>query len=100
MAFINIFVESQCNIVIKNNQLTLIGEKWLPSVQYLQLLCFVGMLFPLHALNLNMLNVKGRSDLFLKLEIIKKILVIPVIIVGIYMGIKVMIIGSFIFSII
>ena len=46
--------------------LTLIGEKWLPSVSYLQLLCFVGMLYPLHALNLNVLNVKGRSDLFLK----------------------------------
>jgi len=73
--------------------LTLIGEKWLPSVIYLQLLCFVGMFYPLHALNLDMLQVQGRSDLFLKLEVIKKILAVPAIIIGIYYGIKIMIIG-------
>jgi teichuronic acid exporter len=80
--------------------LTLIGEKWLPSVIYLQLLCFVGMQYPLHAINLNMLTVQGRSDLFLKLEIIKKILAIPVIILGITLGIKIMIIGMIVISII
>jgi len=73
--------------------ITLIGNKWLPSVQYLQLLCAVGILFPLHAINLNILNVKGRSDLFLKLEIIKKFLAVPAIIIGIFYGIKIMIIG-------
>ncbi|NTW48142.1 MAG: MOP flippase family protein [Chlorobiales bacterium] len=72
---------------------TLIGDKWLPSVVYLQLLCFVGMFYPIQALNLNMLNVQGRSDLFLRLEIIKKLLAIPTIIAGIYFGIKVMIMG-------
>ncbi len=46
--------------------LTLIGAKWLQSVIYLQLLCFSLMLYPLHSLNLNVLNVKGRSDLYLK----------------------------------
>ena len=71
----------------------LIGEKWLPSVVYLQMLCFVGMFYPLHAMNLNMLNVLGRSDLFLKLEIIKKILIIPTIIFGVIWGIKIMIFG-------
>jgi len=79
--------------VAKPMVLTLIGEKWLPSVVYLQLLCFVGMFYPLHALNLNMLQVEGRSDLFLKLEIIKKVLAVPVIVVGIYWGIKIMIAG-------
>lgn len=49
----------------------LIGEKWLPAAGYLQIICFSGMLYPLHAINLNILKVKGRSDLFLKLEIIK-----------------------------
>lgn len=73
--------------------ITLIGEKWRQSIIYLQLLCFVGMIYPLHALNLNMLQVSGRSDLFLKLEIIKKILAIPVIIIGIYWGIEAMILG-------
>ncbi|MBD1396945.1 lipopolysaccharide biosynthesis protein [Pontibacter sp. JH31] len=51
----------------------LFGEKWLPAVPYFQILCFVGVLHPLHSYNLNILKVKGRSDLFLKLEIIKKI---------------------------
>lgn len=78
--------------------LTLIGEKWLPSVIYLQLLCFIGMQYPLHAINLNMLQVQGRSDLFLKLEIIKKILAIPVIIVGVLYGIKMMIVGMIILA--
>lgn len=78
--------------------ITLIGEKWRPSIIYLQLLCFVGMMYPLHALNLNMLQVSGRSDLFLKLEIIKKLLAIPIIIIGIYWGIKAMIIGMIINS--
>lgn len=73
--------------------LALIGEKWLLCVPYLQLLCLVGMFYPLHALNLDMLNVKGRSDLFLKLEVIKKILVVPIIVIGVFYGIKAMIIG-------
>ena len=81
--------------VAKPMILTLIGDKWLPSVEYLQLLCFVGVFFPLHAINLNMLQVQGRSDLFLKLEIIKKIMAIPIIFLGIFFGIKIMIIGMF-----
>ncbi|TDN98216.1 MOP flippase family protein [Sunxiuqinia elliptica] len=82
--------------VAKPMIVTLIGEKWLPSVIYLQMLCFVGMFYPLHALNLNMLQVQGRSDLFLKLEIIKKVLAVPTIIIGIFWGIKLMILGMFI----
>lgn len=50
----------------------LLGEQWLPSVLYFQLLSVAGMLYPIHSINLNILKVKGRSDLFLKLEIIKK----------------------------
>jgi O-antigen/teichoic acid export membrane protein len=78
--------------------ITLIGEKWRQTILYLQLLCFSGMMYPLQALNLNMLQVAGRSDLFLKLEIIKKILAVPVIIIGIYYGIEAMIIGMIIIS--
>ncbi len=80
--------------------LILVGEKWLPSVIYLQMLCFVGMFYPLHALNLNMLKVQGRSDLFLRLEIIKTVLAVPVIIIGILYGIKIMICGMLINTII
>ena len=79
--------------------ITLIGEKWRPSIFYLQMLCFVGMTYPLHALNLNMLQVQGRSDLFLKLEIIKKLLAIPTIVIGVLFGIKIMIAGMMVNSI-
>lgn len=71
----------------------LIGEKWLPAVVLLQLLCLSGMLYPLHAINLNILQVKGRSDLFLKLEIIKKIIAIGPIFIGIFYGIEWMLLG-------
>jgi O-antigen/teichoic acid export membrane protein len=78
----------------------LIGIKWLPAVSFLQIICFAGMLYPLHAINLNILQVKGRSDLFLKLEIIKKIIAIIPIIIGIYYGIAFMLVGSVIISLI
>lgn len=72
----------------------LIGEKWLPAVYFLQIICFSGMLYPLHAINLNILQVKGRSDLFLKLEIIKKIIAVIPIVIGIFYGIEFMLWGS------
>ena len=72
----------------------LIGEKWLMAVSFLQIICFAGMLYPLHAINLNILQVKGRSDLFLKLEILKKIIAVGPIIVGIFYGIEYMLWGS------
>ena len=72
------------------------GTKWLPSIPYFQILCFAGMLFPLHAINLNILQVKGRSDLFLKLEIIKKAIttVIIVAVLLLRLGIMGLIWGS------
>lgn len=70
----------------------LIGEKWIEASEYLQIICFTGMLYPLHAINLNILQVKGRSDIFLKLEIIKKIIAIIPIVMGIFYGIKIMLI--------
>ena len=72
----------------------LIGEKWLPCVPLLQIICFQMVLYPVHAINLNMLQVKGRSDLFLRLEIIKKTVGIIPIILGVFVGIYSMLIGS------
>lgn len=54
--------------------LFMFGEKWAASVPYVQLMCVEGMLYPLHSINLNILQVKGRSDLFLRLELIKKMI--------------------------
>ena len=63
----------------------LIGPKWHEAATYLPLICFVGSLYPLHAINLNMLQVQGRSDLFLGLEIIKKIIgILPLYICIVY----------------
>lgn len=58
--------------------IVMITEKWADCIILLQLLCFALMWYPVHGINLNMLMVKGRSDLFLKLEIIKKVLGITV----------------------
>lgn len=73
--------------------LLLIGEQWLPSVLYIQLLSFAGIFLPLTIFNLNAINVKGRSMLYLKLQLANKVLGIPVILVGIYYGITEMLIG-------
>lgn len=72
----------------------LIGEKWLEASTYLPLICISMSLYPLHAINLNMLQVQGRSDIFLYLEIIKKINAILPISLGIFVGIKAMLLGS------
>lgn len=78
----------------------LIGEQWLECVPMLQIICTYGMLYPLHALNLNMLQVQGRSDLFLKLEIIKKLIGIGPLLLGIFVNIYLMLAGSLVTSLI
>lgn len=80
--------------------LVILTEKWSESIWMLQLLCFAGMWYPIHAMNLNVLNVKGRSDLFLRLEIIKKVIITIVLVVSIPFGIKAIIIGQICTSII
>lgn len=65
----------------------LFTAKWLPAVPYFQILCITGILKPLHANNLNVLNVKGRSDLFLRIKLYEKVIIILSIIVGLQFGI-------------
>ena len=72
----------------------LIGEKWLVAATLLPVICFNMMLYPLHALNLNMLQVQGRSDLFLKLEIAKKIIAVIPVLFGLFINIYWMLWGS------
>lgn len=78
--------------------LYVLGEKWLFSVQYFQLLCISGMLYTLHTTNLSILQVKGRTDLFLKLEVIKKIITVIAIIIGMNWGILGLVYGRVISS--
>lgn len=69
----------------------LFTEKWLPSVPFLQLACFTYMFLPINLGNLQALNALGRSDLYLKLEIIKKILLLIVLVASMPFGIYAMI---------
>ena len=79
---------------------SLIGEKWMEAAEYLQIICFSSCLYPLHAINLNMLQVQGRSDLYLKLEILKKSIAVIPILLGIFFNIKLMLWGNVIVGII
>jgi len=54
----------------------ILGEQYVEAIPYFQILCIASMLYPIHSINLNVLKVYGRSDLFLKLEVIKKVLTI------------------------
>ena len=65
----------------------MIGPKWHEASTYLPLICINYSLYPLHAINLNMLQVQGRSDLFLGLEVIKKIIILAPLFVGAFIGI-------------
>ncbi|MCB0576808.1 MAG: polysaccharide biosynthesis C-terminal domain-containing protein, partial [Saprospiraceae bacterium] len=73
---------------------TFAGEKWLPATLFLQLLCVAGAVYHVNAINLDMLLVLGRTDLSLRLEIIKKIITAIAIIIGIQFGVYGLIIGQ------
>jgi len=78
----------------------LLSEKWLPAVPYFQILAISGILYPIHSYNLNILKVKGRSDLFLKLEIIKKALVVLILMVSFKYGVLGIVWGQVFLSVI
>lgn len=77
-----------------------LGTQWGFCGQLLQIICFAMMWYPIHAINLNLLQVKGRSDLFLRLEIIKKILGITVLCITAPFGLVVMCYGQIFNSIV
>ncbi|MBR4326847.1 MAG: polysaccharide biosynthesis C-terminal domain-containing protein, partial [Bacteroidales bacterium] len=79
---------------------SLIGEQWQEAANFLPLICVSMSLYPLHAINLNMLQVQGRSDIFLILEIVKKIIAIGPICLGIFIDIYWMLAGSIVAGII
>lgn len=76
----------------------LLGVEWQQSANLISILTLSLMLYPIHAINLNMLQVKGRSDLFLKLEIIKKVIITVILIITVPMGIVAMCIGMVVTS--
>ncbi|MDN3652647.1 lipopolysaccharide biosynthesis protein [Thalassotalea ponticola] len=76
----------------------LLGEQWLGSAPLISILTMALILYPIHAINLNMLQVKGRSDLFLNLEVIKKVITTIMLIITVPLGIEAMCIGMVIQS--
>lgn len=78
----------------------LIGAKWHEAATYLPFICVSMSLYPLHAINLNMLQVQGRSDIYLVLEIVKKIIGLGPLAVCIFVGIRWMLIVNIVTGII
>jgi polysaccharide biosynthesis protein len=72
----------------------LFKDKWLPAVPYMQIFCFIFMLYPFHTLNLTVLNACGRSDIFLLLEIIKKVQLIIIVLITFRFGPMAMVYGT------
>jgi O-antigen/teichoic acid export membrane protein len=85
-------------VVAKPLVIVLITEKWLPCVPYLQVLCIVGMMYPPYSISVNVMKAVGRSDLLLRLEIIKQFLVLLNIAVTWRWGVLAMIWGHVIIS--
>jgi teichuronic acid exporter len=85
-------------LVAKPLIIILLTDKWLPAVELFQILCFSGMLYPIHAINLNILQAQGRSDLFFKLEIWKKVMGVCIIIITLPLGLKTMLWGQVVSS--
>jgi O-antigen/teichoic acid export membrane protein len=76
--------------------ITLIGLKWLPALPFLQLLCLASLFHHFTQININILLVKGRPDLSLKLEIIQKVVITIAIVTGIQFGIYGLVISQII----
>jgi teichuronic acid exporter len=98
LALVNFPMMIGLTVIARPLVLVLLTEKWAASIPYLQLLCIVGLLYPLHLMNLNVLQALGRSDLFLRLEIIKKLLIIINIAITWRWGISAMISGMIVTS--
>lgn len=75
-------------------------DKWLPAVPFLQIFCITYALMPIHTANLQAINAMGRSDIFLKLEIIKKIMGLIVLVISLPLGVYAIALGQVFSSIV
>jgi O-antigen/teichoic acid export membrane protein len=94
IGFINIPLMMGLAVIARPLTIITLTEKWLQVASYLQLLCIIGTLMPFQTLNLNALKAKGRSDLILRLEIIKKTLVVISILSTYRWGVSALILGQ------
>ncbi len=72
----------------------LLGDDWMPCVPFLQIFCVIYAFYPLHTANLNAIKAMGRSDVFLRLEIIKKVLETSVLLITVRHGVLAMALGE------
>jgi O-antigen/teichoic acid export membrane protein len=86
--YISAIMLSLMLINAKEIVLILLGDKWSQSIPYLQILCLAGVLYPVRLINANVIKAKGRADLYLRVEVIRRIVCIPAIIVGVMLGMK------------
>ena len=68
----------------------ILTDKWLPCVPFLRIFCITYMFYPIHTANLNAIKAMGRSDLFLKLEIAKKVVGIALLLSTMWFGVMAM----------
>ena len=72
----------------------LLKEQWLPCVPYMQIFCAIYAFYPLHTANLNAIKAMGRSDIFLKLEVVKKVVETSVLLITLRYGVLAMALGQ------
>ncbi len=78
----------------------LLTAKWLPCVPYFRLLCIIGILYPLHVVNVNVLRARGEMSVFLRLEFVKKAVIVVAILLTYRWGILAMVWGQVIQSVV
>jgi len=64
-----------------------LGDQWMESIPFFRMICVVGLLYVLQASNMNILKVTGRTDIFLRLEVVKKLLTVVAVLVSIRWGV-------------
>jgi len=84
-----VFVPCMVGIAVVAHSLIIVlyGSRWTPAAPLLSVLAIAGMFWPLHVLNLAAIGALGRSDLVFKLEIVKRVVSIPLIVVGSFYGV-------------
>ncbi|OHB62914.1 MAG: hypothetical protein A2Y76_11535 [Planctomycetes bacterium RBG_13_60_9] len=94
LALVNFPIMVGMALVARPLVYVLLTEKWAGSIHWLQLLCVAGLLYPIQSLHLNALTASGRSDLYFRLEVLKKILVVVLIAITYRWGVTGMIWGQ------
>lgn len=79
--------------------LILVGDKWITSILYLKIITLSGFFLPLYSMNINFLAVMNRTKLYMKIDTYTKVLIVPVILIGVYYGIIEMLYGIVVVSV-